>query len=144
MELQKTNQPANTSDEDYLKQLAQVNLLTSFPINDDYLRAWCKSIRELVPELTAQTLKIIIDQMKLGGLPYDSKKGIQNIIEGYKLILKDLIISRSQEANAIRNLDNPSDYRKELVVQLNLETERYRKTLDRISRNYRYRIESQS
>ncbi len=83
MEIQKqNNQLANTSE--LLKQIAQVNLLTAFPINDLYLEQWVKTIQELAPDLTPERLKSLIDKMKCGILDYDHRKGVQNILLAHR------------------------------------------------------------
>lgn len=80
-------------------QLFHVNQLTPYPYSDAMLEAWAVSILELTPEIKAEDLKFIIDKMKLGAIPYDSKKGIQNIFNGYLLLLTEKIEEISRHIN---------------------------------------------
>jgi hypothetical protein len=44
-----------------------------------------------MPELSNETLKLIIDRMKIGYYPFDNRLGIQNIFNGIKQYLNDEI-----------------------------------------------------
>lgn len=71
------------------KAIFHVNQLTPYPYTDSQIIDWAKSIEELTPELKPKTLKLIMDKMKLGIIAYDHRIGIQNVFNGYKIILKD-------------------------------------------------------
>lgn len=74
-----------TVKETMAKELYQVNYLTSYPISDLMLEGWAKCILELRPDTTTSDIKTVIDKMKVGDLPFDNKKGIQNIFVGLNL-----------------------------------------------------------
>ncbi len=82
---------STTTKESYIKQLYHVNYLVSYPISDLMLEGWSNSIIELVPEITPDDLKEIINRMKLGTIDFDYRKGIQNIFKGYTILLKELL-----------------------------------------------------
>lgn len=90
MELQKMdNKLANTNiNISIVKQLFHFNQLTSFPISDKNIEGWSKSIEELEPAITPDVIKWICDSMKMGTIPYDNKKGIQNVFIGFKEWIK--------------------------------------------------------
>ena len=73
------------------KEIYQINQLVQFPISDEMIKDWTKSIHELAPELDGTKLKYIIDKFKTGELEYDSRKGIQNIFLAYIKLLSDTI-----------------------------------------------------
>lgn len=73
------------------KVLIHYNQLTAFPYSDLQIIEWAKSINELMPELSNETLKFIIDRMKIGYYPFDNRLGIQNIFNGIKQYLNDEI-----------------------------------------------------
>ncbi len=87
MELQPINQSqlANTTTKvELAKALYHINYLTSFPYSDIVLEGWTNSIIELEPEITPEVVKWITDRMKVGLIEFDSKKGIQNIFNGFR------------------------------------------------------------
>ena len=73
------------------KAVLHFNQLTPFPYSDIQIMDWAKSINELTPELTPDIVKKIIDKYKLGIYEFDTKLGIQNIFNGYRLILEEKI-----------------------------------------------------
>ena len=127
MDIQKTNQQVqNTSD--LLKELAQFNLLTQYPVADVLLEAWAKSIQELTPELTPAMLKEIVDGMKLGLIEYDAKLGIQNIFEGYRVVLRQLLAERYIKEQLRVEPERMEEYKAHCI-----ETQRLRNVLAKIS-----------
>lgn len=91
------SQLANTTiDKDFVQQLYHVNYLTNYPISDAMLEGWSKSIKELAPEMTSKTVKIIIDRMKVGTIDFDNRIGIQNIFKAYKIILNEYLVDLSR------------------------------------------------
>lgn len=86
MELQKMdNKLASiTINEQLVKQLYHFNYLTSYPINDSTLEGWARSIEELEPIITPDVIRWICDNMKIGKIDYDNRKGIQNIFNGFR------------------------------------------------------------
>jgi hypothetical protein len=122
-ELQKTtteNQLANiTTKEDLVKQLYHVNYLVSYPVSDLMLEGWANSIMELVPEITTKDIKSITDRMKMGTYPFDSRKGIQNIFNGYVLLLKDRISWYNKEKDKALNSCTQNDSLTDIYKQFN-------------------------
>lgn len=64
-------------------ELFQYNQLTPYTISDAQITDWSKSLLELIPELTANILKKLIDGMKTTKYPFDKNIGIQNIFIAY-------------------------------------------------------------
>lgn len=84
---------------EFTKQLFHVNCLVAYPITDTMLEVWTNSINELAPEINSSIVKIIIDRMKLGSIPYDNRKGIQNIFAGYLVLMNDKIKALTEKMN---------------------------------------------
>lgn len=62
-------------------QIFHMNQLTAFPLSDEQIDDWTRSIVELRPDVTPQQLKSAIDDMKQGYADYDNRLGIQNIFK---------------------------------------------------------------
>lgn len=84
------------------KVLVHYNQLTAFPYSDLQIAEWAKSINELMPNLSAETLKTIINRMKMGIYDYDSKLGIQNIFAGARQYLRDEIAKHQSSISDIK------------------------------------------
>ena len=98
------NQSVSTQiNEGFVKQLFHVNYLVNYPISDFMLEGWSRSIQELAPEITVEDLKAITDRMKLGSIEFDHRKGIQNIFNGYKIIIQEKIEILVRKRNQIGN-----------------------------------------
>lgn len=76
-------------NKEIVSALFHVNRLTSFPIQDIQLEFWAKDIQKLNPELTAEIIGLILNNMKKGRILFDSRLGIQNIYSGYKVYLAE-------------------------------------------------------
>lgn len=61
-----------------------VNQLTNFPIPDERISEWARSIDEICPNLEIEDLKSVIDDFKIGELEYNHREGVQNIFFGLK------------------------------------------------------------
>ena len=61
-----------------------VNQLINYPIPDDRISEWSRSIDEILPDLSIEDLKEVIRDFKIGELEYDRYQGIQNIFMGLK------------------------------------------------------------
>lgn len=90
---------------DLCKSLVHFNQLTPYPYSDLQIVDWAKSVEELAPEITPEIIKSIIDGLKIGAIPFDSKLGIQNIFIGYKYFLKTAI----SELNKKQYGTNPNE-----------------------------------
>lgn len=66
------------------KEIYHVNQLTAFPVNDERLSEWARSIEEIVPNLEIEDLKNVIIDFKIGELEYNHKEGVQNIFFGLR------------------------------------------------------------
>lgn len=101
------------------KAVFHVNQLTGYPLPDAVIMDWAKSISELAPEITPKTIKIVTDKMKVGLIDYDHRKGIQNIFNGYKIVLENYRISIQDSLNKMNQNGIPrSDIKhKELDVE---------------------------
>ncbi len=76
---------ANTPlDAKLVSELFHLNFLTPFPVGDDMLENWAVSLQELEPMITPEVVKWICDNMKIGRIGYDNKKGIQNVFIGFR------------------------------------------------------------
>lgn len=64
------------------KELYHVNQLTPFPVSDDRIVEWAKSIEEILPQLDINHLRELFVDFKLGKISYDKNDGIQNIFMG--------------------------------------------------------------
>lgn len=71
--------PLNEKEIEIAKVIYHTNQLSPFPVTDQKLEEWAKSINELKPGLHIEKLKEAVDKMKLGKCEYDSRLGIQNI-----------------------------------------------------------------
>lgn len=71
------------------KELIHFNQLTPYPYSDLQISQWVKSITELIPEMTPEIIKHIIDRLKLGVYEYDSRLGIQNVFAGFRKYLEE-------------------------------------------------------
>jgi len=88
--IQTERQLANTRiDVEMVKQLYHLNHLTPFPVSDNILERWSASIQELEPEITPEVIKWICNNMKIGWIEYDNRKGIQNVFIGFRSWIKE-------------------------------------------------------
>ncbi len=87
--LKKDNLSLTKEQTEIAKELIHYNQLTPYPYSDLQISQWVKSITELIPEMTPEIIKHIIDRLKTDAYDYDHKKGIQNIFNGFKKYLKE-------------------------------------------------------
>lgn len=83
-QLQKINNlsmPLNTREVEIAGIVWHVNLLVAFPLSDQQLEAWAKSINEILPELDLSKLSALITDMKKGTITWDYHLGIQNLLK---------------------------------------------------------------
>jgi len=73
------------------KIIYHVNQLTPFPISDENIIAWAKSIDELKPNLKLEDLKKAIDKLKLGEVDFNPHVGIQNIFNALRLVDRPMV-----------------------------------------------------
>lgn len=80
--IQKVNQSLDLSDKQISIALlvVEVNMLIAYPISDNQITDWTRTIDRLVPDLDLNVLGDILDQYKFDRLEWDKSKGIQNIL----------------------------------------------------------------
>lgn len=80
--IQKVNQSLDLSGKQISIALlvVEVNMLISYPISDNHITDWTRTIDRLVPDLDLNVLGDILDQYKFDRLEWDKSKGIQNIL----------------------------------------------------------------
>lgn len=61
--------------------LYHLNKIRRFPLNDDQLQDWSKTIMRLRPEVSAERLQVVIDAILMGEYLWDPELGIQNIFK---------------------------------------------------------------
>lgn len=133
LQIQNQNQGLELSEktESLSKAVFHVNQLTPYPYTDNQIIDWAKSIEELMPELSPKIIKIIVDKMKIGVIAYNYKLGIQNIFEGYKIILKDRQIYLHSKKYKLYNSQDKEFETEE--IKINEELERIRILLNKMS-----------
>ena len=90
-------QSANiTIRKEMVEQLYHVNYLVAYPVSDLMLEGWARSISELMPDVTEFDIKRIIDEMKVGKIKFDSRKGVQNILIALKSYPRKSQLSQSE------------------------------------------------
>jgi hypothetical protein len=82
-----------------VKELYHINYIVNYPLSDIMLEGWDKTIKELEPEITNEVIKWILDNVKLGFMDWDNKKGIQNIFEGFRMYINYKIALDAKESN---------------------------------------------
>jgi len=68
-----------------LKDLRQIN---EFGLNDLTLQWWAVSIIRIIPDITEEKVRIIIDKMLIGNHRYIPEMGIQNFFQCYQRLYK--------------------------------------------------------
>lgn len=96
MDVVKTNLSIGVNKE-IAKQVYHINQLIPFPLTDIQIEDIAKSLEELIPELTPQQLKKMIDRFKFGYYEWDKTKGIQNIFKNLSDVMKDDYSGREVE-----------------------------------------------
>lgn len=91
----------------FAKVLINYNQLTPYPYSDLQISDWAKSIDDLMPQIKPETLKTIIDKMKMGVYEFDSKLGIQNIFSGARAFIRDEISELELSVEKIRAKNMP-------------------------------------
>lgn len=79
-----STQELNTKESEIAKVIWHVNQLASFPLNDNQIESWARSVNELRPNQDVVKLRQIIDMMKIGEIEFNSRLGIQNIFSALK------------------------------------------------------------
>lgn len=69
----------NNKEIEIAKIVWHVNQLVAYPLTDNQIEAWSKSINKLIPSLDLKKLELLIDEMKVGNIDWDTRKGIQNL-----------------------------------------------------------------
>jgi hypothetical protein len=68
----------------------KVNMLQPYPLGVLQIEDWAIAIDTIVPNLDIQELKEVIYQYMIGGLNWDSTKGIQNILQQLDAVKREL------------------------------------------------------
>ena len=76
--------PLNQKELEIAKVIWHVNQLQPYPLSDNQIEAWSKSINELRPNQDIDVLRAIINMMKFGNCEFNPKLGIQNIFIALK------------------------------------------------------------
>jgi hypothetical protein len=71
----------NTKEIEIAKIVWHVNQLVAYPLNDNQIEAWSKSINELLPDLELEELSVLINNFKIGRYDWNYHYGIQNILK---------------------------------------------------------------
>jgi hypothetical protein len=93
------NLPANTTKASIAKTdpiiagktIFRINLLLPYPLSDNQIEDWLDNIKRLEPNISVQTLNLIIDRFLTGHYKWNSHEALQNIfaaISSYKAELK--------------------------------------------------------
>lgn len=103
------NLPANTTKVNIVKAdpliagktLFRINLLLPYPLSDNQIDDWLDNIKRLEPNVSIETLNLIIDHFLTGHYKWNSHEALQNIfsaINTYKQELKDIEIMLFNQA----------------------------------------------
>lgn len=84
MQLEKQKNQLSLSDREFslCKEIYHINQLAPFPLDDNKIQEWARSIEDILPELNLDHLKDLISDFKRGKIEYDKNLGIQNIFTG--------------------------------------------------------------
>lgn len=86
--LQKTtsvNLLAGTSVENEIaRSVYRINLARDYPLSDSAIDDWAECIIRLFPSITPKILDVIIDNIVLSNIDFDSKLGIRDLITAIK------------------------------------------------------------
>lgn len=124
---------------DLAKVLVHYNQLTAFPYSDLQISEWAKSINELMPNITPDTLKTIINRMKMGIYEYDSRIGIQNIFSGAREYIRDEISTLQSSISDIKRKmfihynETVTDEERKFVDETELKIKKLHENLFKIS-----------
>lgn len=67
--------------DDMARCLYHLNKIRRFPLNDDQLQEWSKTIMRLRPDVSQERLQAVIDSILMGEHTWDPELGIQNIFK---------------------------------------------------------------
>lgn len=79
---QSLNTPLQGKEIEIVKSIFYVNLLTPFRVDDFILEQWSIALNRMLPQVTPEELKELMDDFMTGTIEYDHKLGIQNIFQG--------------------------------------------------------------
>jgi hypothetical protein len=85
------NTPLKNKEIEIAAVLTKVNMLAPFPLNDLQIEDWSKTINRLMPDLKITDLNQVLDNMIIGKVEYDNRKGIQNIFNGLASIERKFV-----------------------------------------------------
>lgn len=69
-----------------IKCLFKVNQLLDFPLDKNTLTDWTESIIEILPDITPEEIREVINGFMTGRYEYNNKLGIRNIFSAIELL----------------------------------------------------------
>lgn len=68
------------------KQIFSINQLVAFPLSETQMEDWATTLKRLAPNVTNETLQIVLDKFATNRTKWNEKQGIQNIFRGIDLL----------------------------------------------------------
>lgn len=104
------NLPANTTKVNIVKSdpviagktLFRINLLLPYPLSDNQIEDWIDNIKRLEPNISIQTLNLIIDRFLTKHYKWNSHEALQNIFAAINLYKEELKKLQQEELNQAR------------------------------------------
>jgi hypothetical protein len=104
------NLPANTTKVSIAKiepqiagqTLFRINLLLPYPLSDNQIEDWIDNIKRLEPNISIQTLNLIIDRFLTGHYKWNSHEALQNIFAAITLYKAELKYAEVKAINQAR------------------------------------------
>lgn len=78
--------PQSTATDKIAKVIWRINQLRRFPLKDDDIEDWTKTVVRLMPLEDLRKLGFVIDQMITGELEYNPDEGIKNLFRNVKQV----------------------------------------------------------
>lgn len=86
LQKQETNISTQTFDERALPVVAKISLLGAYPMSAEETKVWTAMIYKIVPDVTVEELKTVIEGFMTGRYDYENKIGIRNVFNAIKLL----------------------------------------------------------
>jgi len=104
------NLPANTTKASIAKidpilagkTLFRINLLLPYPLSDNQIEDWLDNIKRLEPNISVQTLNLIIDRFLVGHYKWNSHEALQNIFSAITLYKAEMKYNEMMLLNQAR------------------------------------------
>lgn len=78
--------PADSATDKISKVVWRLNQLRRFPLDDNAIEDWTKTLIRLMPLEDLRKLEYVIDQMITGELDYNPDEGIKNLFRNVKSV----------------------------------------------------------